>query len=62
MGKIEHCARVTCIKDSLRDSGWTHKTAEQERITYQEGATDREALDESVLEFLLRASGNGRLS
>lgn len=36
--------------------------AERERITYKEGATDREVLDESVLEFLLMASGNGRLS
>jgi hypothetical protein len=62
MGKIEHGTRVTCIKDSLRDIDGYIATAERERITYQEGATDREVLDESVLELLLMASGNGRLS
>jgi hypothetical protein len=34
-------------------------TAEQERATDQEGATDREVVDENLLEFLLRASGDG---
>ena len=31
---------------------------QNKRVTYREGATDREAVDKMVFEFLRRASGN----
>ena len=43
------------------DVSWIHNIRRTKRVTYREGATDREAVDKMVFEFLRRASGNRRL-
>ena len=52
MGQIEHSATVTCIEDSLEIANGYTITAEQERVTYEEGTANREIVDENILEFL----------
>ena len=43
------------------DVRWIHNSRRTRRVTYREGATDREAVDKMVPELLRMASGNGRL-